>query len=233
MKVFNLTNNSTIYTCNVYLVQGSWNRIQDVNTLIDVGRDPALVEILQGTTTGVGKPKVQQVVLTHSHYDHVEILPRICDVFHPVVYAFSKFLKNADHHIEDGDKLTIGDQTFEVMHTPGHSSDSVCLYCEQDGSLFAGDTQVQIRTDEGSYEDDFIDAFARLCQRDIKTIYLGHGAPITTGAQQILRKSLNHMRNARSAGTRERPVQEDFKRTGQVRFSDDKDSRSENTSEYT
>ena len=70
MKIINLTENSTVYTSNVYLVLGSWNSLSDVNTLFDVGRDPNILEILNNTSTGFGKKRVEQVVLTHSHYDH-------------------------------------------------------------------------------------------------------------------------------------------------------------------
>ena len=44
MKVFNLTENSEVYTSNVYLVTGDFNALSDVNTLIDVGRDEKITE---------------------------------------------------------------------------------------------------------------------------------------------------------------------------------------------
>lgn len=36
------------------------------------------------------------------------------------------------------------DKMFEVIHTSGHSSNSVCFYCEDEGTLFLGDTPVVI-----------------------------------------------------------------------------------------
>ena len=44
MKIINLTEGSSIYTPNVYLVTGTWNALDDVNTLVDVGMDQAIVK---------------------------------------------------------------------------------------------------------------------------------------------------------------------------------------------
>ena len=43
-----------------------------------------------------------------------------------------------DVFIEDGDKIEFGDESLEVMHTPGHSPGGVCLYTP--GHVFTGDT---------------------------------------------------------------------------------------------
>jgi len=136
MKILNLTSKSKIYTSNVYLITGNHNAIDDVNTLIDVGRDPSMINMLNNASTGVGKKRVEQVVLTHSHYDHTSLLPEISEIFKPEVYAFSRFIKGVDHLVNDGDMLRLGDRTFEIIYTPGHSNDSICLYCEEDGALF-------------------------------------------------------------------------------------------------
>ncbi len=42
--------------------------------------------------------------------------------------------------LEDGDEIELGDRTLQVIHTPGHSSDSICLLEPDRGWLFAGDT---------------------------------------------------------------------------------------------
>ena len=38
MKIDNLTVKSTVYTSNAYLVRGDWNKLSDINTLVDVGK---------------------------------------------------------------------------------------------------------------------------------------------------------------------------------------------------
>jgi len=42
--------------------------------------------------------------------------------------------------VVDGDRIDLGERTLVVMHTPGHTEDSICLYDERDGLLFTGDT---------------------------------------------------------------------------------------------
>ena len=54
----------------------------------------------------------------------------------------TEFMKDLqpDLDIEDGGVFEIGGAQLEVMHTPGHTPGSICLYSEQLGVLFSGDT---------------------------------------------------------------------------------------------
>lgn len=70
MKVFCLGGNDNNYSCKAYLILGDWNSLNDVNTLVDVGVDDWIVHEIEGVSTGVGKRPVEQIILTHSHYDH-------------------------------------------------------------------------------------------------------------------------------------------------------------------
>lgn len=196
MKIINLSKDTNIYTSNVYLILGDWNAIADVNTLIDAGRDPAIIEKINRASTGVGKHKVDQVFLTHSHYDHASLLPQLKKTFGAKAYAFSTSLAEIDQHLKGGEKVRIGDRTFEVFHTPGHSNDSICLYCEEEQLLFSGDTPVSIATSGGTHEECFVQALEMLCRKKVKTIYPGHGDPIQDG-QTVLRRSLQNVRNGR------------------------------------
>ena len=161
MRVILLENSGLLYSSNAYLVLGDWSAIGDVNTLIDVGRDPAVLDALELAPTGVGKRAVEQVVLTHGHYDHVEVLGAIRKRFQPTVCAFHGAVEGVDRVLRDGDELQAGDRTFEVLHTPGHSSDSICLYCPEEGALFAGDTTLLIHSADGTYEESFAAALIR------------------------------------------------------------------------
>jgi len=194
VKIYNLTAHSKVYTSNVYLVTGTWNAIDDVNTLVDVGRDLAVLEMIFEISTGVGKKQVEKVVLTHNHYDHTSMLKNVKEVFKPRVYAFSKSLEGVDRILKDGETIRIGDRYFEVLHTPGHSSDSICLYCQEDGVLFSGDTPVIIRSTDSTYDEHFIKAMERLCRREVKAIYFGHGEPMLEGCSAALRRSLDNIR---------------------------------------
>lgn len=196
MKILNLTQNSNTYTANAYLVTGTWNTLKDRNTLVDVGRDPGIIEIIRTASTGVGKPPVEQVMLTHSHYDHAGMLPRIREIFRSKVYAFSRSLSGVDHFLKDTETIKMGDRVFDVFYTPGHSSDSACFYCQEEGVLFSGDTPLFVQSNTGSHESAYVHALERLCRKDIRAIYPGHGPPLLEGCNRRLRASLKWVRES-------------------------------------
>ncbi len=199
MRIMNLTGaTSTVYTSNAYLVLGDWSGLQDVNTLVDAGNDPALVERLAVAPTGVGKRAVEQVILTHGHFDHTSQLAVLKELYHPVVYGHPACAA-AEVALRDGQVMRCGDRPFEVIYTPGHSQDSICLYCAAEGVLFAGDAPLVIRSEEGSYEDRFIEVLERLCRLDVEAIYFGHGDPVTAGAHALLTESLRRAKSAQLA----------------------------------
>lgn len=146
MKVINLTENPTTYTCNVYFVQGEFNSLNNMNTIIDIGRDKIIFEKFDEISKGVGKKLIDQIILTHNHYDHTSLLKTVKEIYSPKVYAFSLYLKGVDIVLKGGESILIGDKFFEVIHTPGHTQDSICLYCSENGFLFVGDTAVILKS---------------------------------------------------------------------------------------
>jgi glyoxylase-like metal-dependent hydrolase (beta-lactamase superfamily II) len=189
MRIVTLENSGRVYTCEVYLVLGGASRLDDVNTLVDVGQDPAILASIERAPTGVGKWAVEQVVLTHCHSDHCALLPQIREAFHPKVLAFCPNIDGVTGLLRDGDAVKMGDEVFEVIHTPGHSSDSVCFYNQTEGVLFAGDTPLLITSPTGTYETGFLAALEKLCARDVRRIYFGHGAALSERCNERLRES--------------------------------------------
>jgi glyoxylase-like metal-dependent hydrolase (beta-lactamase superfamily II) len=189
MRIVTLENGGKLYTSQVYLVLGNASRIDDVNTLVDVGQDPAILASIERAPTGIGKWPVEQVVLTHAHSDHFALLPQVREAFHPRVYAFSPNTEGVDHLLRDGDTIKMGDAYFEVIHTPGHSSDSICLYNQSEGVLFAGDSPLLITSPTGTHEAGFLAALEKVCARDVRRIYFGHGPPLMERCNQRLRES--------------------------------------------
>jgi glyoxylase-like metal-dependent hydrolase (beta-lactamase superfamily II) len=176
MRVMNLTEDSKIYTSNVFFVLGEWNTLDDINTLIDVGSDSMVIDKLLKINTGLGKRKVDQVIITHSHSDHTAILPQIIEAFHPKVYAFNAHVKGVDHVLHDGDILRIGELYFEVIHITTHSYDSICLFSKETGILFAGDTYFPIEFENMALKEENAYAVSRLDGRLVKKVYFGHGS---------------------------------------------------------
>lgn len=85
-----------------------------------------------------GGLKPKYIVNTHHHFDHTignEALARSTGA--RIVQHPSSGLPH-DLGVEDGDTIAFGDSTLSVLHTPGHSQDSICLV--GDGKIFTGDT---------------------------------------------------------------------------------------------
>lgn len=175
MKIANLTHNSSRYTSNVFMVLGTWNAIDDINTLIDVGNDVNVIRKIECINTGLGKNKIDQVILTHSHSDHAAILEDIKLAYNPKIYAFNTHLKHIDHVLRDGEIIKIGDQQFEIYHITYHSYDSVCLYCEKEAILFSGDTTFPISEGNLTLHAENEKALSRLRKKKIMAVYPGHG----------------------------------------------------------
>jgi glyoxylase-like metal-dependent hydrolase (beta-lactamase superfamily II) len=169
-----------------------------VHTLIDVGNDPTILSVLEATDTGVGKNKVERIILTHSHSDHTGILPLLIERFHPKVYALSPFTDGVTHILQNGETIRLGEKDFEVIHTPGHTEDSLCLLNEEAGVLFTGDMPLPVRTSEGTYLEAFYQALRHLSNKEIKVIYPGHGAPLTEDVTTMIRESMKNVQNSRN-----------------------------------
>lgn len=198
MRIMNLVRQpAAVYTSNVYLLLGDWSALSDVNTLVDVGNDPSVLEHLLACPTGVGKKAVEQVIFTHSHFDHTALLPQVRRLYAPVVYAFSSSI-GADVVMSDGQEIKCGDSLLQVIHAPGHSDDSVCLYCAERGILFSGDAPLAIRSADQAYDQFFVAALERLAAQEIDIVYPGHGEPLTGTIHLMLQESLRNVRLART-----------------------------------
>ncbi len=173
MKIISLKKSDQVYTCNSYLILGEWNRIEDLNTVIDPGLDDFILDEIERTSTGVGKTAVAQVILTHNHFDHAAGLRFLKERYRCRVLAFSDG-PGVDQLLEDGQMLKAGDGFLEVIHTPGHSSDSICLYAPKEKALFSGDTQLRVRAPGGSFPLEYVAAVQKLGDREIMRIYTGH-----------------------------------------------------------
>lgn len=113
--------------------------------VIDPG-DGEVEKIFQAINDWELKNKMQlsvtKIINTHYHFDHTVNNQALkqktgAEIFiHQAEKDFIDF--TADHFLQDGDKINVGQENLKVMHTPGHSAGSICLLGEK--FIFTGDT---------------------------------------------------------------------------------------------
>ena len=129
------------YQTNCYLV---WEEGSDSCAVIDPGFEAQTVLL---TARRLGK-RIEAILLTHGHFDHVGAVKQIAEDTQCRVYLckldltmpaqFTAGTLYYTHCYGEGDELTAGGVTFRVLHTPGHTPGSVCLLAGE--HLFSGDT---------------------------------------------------------------------------------------------
>ncbi len=118
--------NSYIVTCR---------KTQD-SALIDAPAEASIiVDTLRNTTP-------RYILLTHSHFDHIGALAQLRAELKIPLAAHASDAANLESPPEtllsDGDTLSLGDLTFAILHTPGHTPGSLCFRVGR--YLISGDT---------------------------------------------------------------------------------------------
>jgi hydroxyacylglutathione hydrolase len=82
---------------------------------------------------------LKYIINTHGHTDHVGGNSELKAMFGAKIVGYKITKANIDLKVDDGDVLTIGKSTIKVIHTPGHTTDSICLLIDGN-KLLTGDT---------------------------------------------------------------------------------------------
>lgn len=96
----------------------------------------------------VASGRIELILLTHHHIDHVEAAPELSRRTGAPVRAWKTSLCIGAEPLGDGERVEAGGVGIDVVHTPGHSADSVSFLLREDrrpegdiaGSILTGDT---------------------------------------------------------------------------------------------
>jgi len=178
-------------------------------------KDAIVIDVPAGTADSVieyAKEKgldLKFIIMTHVHWDHVEDLKRLKKHTGAKVYAHNFDYHNqeeinsifgtdagritVDSSVADGNVIEAGTMKFDVIHTPGHTPGSICLYSRKDNILFSGDTLFKDtygRVDLPHGDEAAIKAsLKKLAELPGKTVvYPGHGPDTTIDREKWIRK---------------------------------------------
>lgn len=190
---------------NSYAIAG------DSLAIIDPGNDYlALRELFR---TGYGPSEVKKIFLTHGHVEHVMGVFELFQypsfsasggleiIFHPSgPETFREILRETTEklswsptltEVHGGESVGLGGHAFEVIHTPGHTMDSICLYHAPSRSLFSGDTVLPYALASpdpaaGGRAEYHLFSMKRLMGMRIDNLFPGHGPAVAAEAKRLL-----------------------------------------------
>lgn len=131
-----------------YLILG-----EDDNILFDTGLGSKKYELYKAVMKFVSHEPT--VINSHKHYDHTGGNKYFSEIYayEPESCKRNKH-KELPHKLNDGQIFDLGNRVLRVIHTPGHTEDSICLFDETNGILFSGDV-IYEGTLYGMFKSDF------------------------------------------------------------------------------
>jgi endoribonuclease LACTB2 len=176
--------------------------------LIDTGTNRVAKQFL----SALKGRSIEKIVNTHHHEDHIGNNGDIQGLFGIPIYAHLSalpFLENprlnglhlyqrivwgwpkASRGTAIGTNVAAGNYHFEVINSPGHTDDHMCLY-EPDqkwlftGDLFCGTTFIYLRSDENFLQ--ILETLKKLSGLEIKTIFCNLKGVVKNGKEALLKK---------------------------------------------
>jgi glyoxylase-like metal-dependent hydrolase (beta-lactamase superfamily II) len=184
---------------NAYLV---WDGRSTDALVLDPGMGAAAPLMARVAVNGL---RLHLIANSHGHIDHIfDDAPLMHASHAPLAihaddayrlegrntYGFELEAVTATRDLREGEQVRVGDLVFDVLHTPGHTEGSVCLYEERLGLLLAGDVLFAGsygRTDlPGGNDEQMVASLARLAREmpGATRVLPGHG-PETTIAREL------------------------------------------------
>jgi len=191
---------------NIYLVGDT---VIDSGTGFNFTRLYSLLNVLK-----MKFDDIKQVINTHGHFDHVGGNGYFLKAHISIHELDAPILENGDvkasmadffdgklrprkveRKLKEGDRIKIGNMECEVIHTPGHTPGSICLYDKQSKILFSGDAVFADgvgRTDvPGGDQEALSKSLEKISKLNIDKILPGHGDPVKENANKVLDNIIN------------------------------------------
>ncbi len=187
------------HSSNAYLLAG------DGLTLVDPGNDYTI--FFDFKALGFELTDIRKVVLTHGHRDHCmgifELLgaPGVMEnknieiLMHEAgPQELKRLVSEAGFpptELSGGETLELSGFEWEVLHTPGHTMDSICLYHPPTGVLISGDavlpdSMAEVDKSAGGSLEHYLYGLRQIMRRNIVHVLPGHGVPVAcTGSRAV------------------------------------------------
>jgi glyoxylase-like metal-dependent hydrolase (beta-lactamase superfamily II) len=188
---------------NVYVVEGTYLSI------VDPGNDYMAFIDLFGR--GYRPSDVKKVVLTHGHRDHAMGVFDLLRSYPAILEngGFELILHEASPpelkdmvrksgcrvtEVRGGETLEISGLDWEVIHTPGHTLDGICLYHPPSRTVFTGDTvlphaMAELDENAGGRLDHYLFGVRTLLGKDIQNVLPGHGFPVGSSGRKVIEET--------------------------------------------
>ena len=184
---------------NVYVLAG------DYLTIVDPGNDYTVFTELE--KLGFNPLDIKKVVVTHGHRDHCMGVFELLRF--PPIYEnkdieiinheggpqeFKRILEEQGFtltQVKGGETLELSGFEWEVIHTPGHTIDGICLYHGPTKTVITGDTVLPHAIGDadktaGGRLDHYLYGLKQLLKKDIENVLPGHGGPVAaTGRRTV------------------------------------------------
>ena len=194
--------------CNIYLV--------DQEILIDTGTGAHFPEIKKFIETNSDISKIKTIINTHCHYDHTggdkkfrdwlgadilihkndaDALEHATEAVVADVFGENARAITVNRILKNNDIINTKNFSLKVIHAPGHTSGSICLYDKNNNFMITGDTLFADafgRTDLPSGSEKQMKAsLEKILSINPKHILPGHGKPKTNGIDFLIKQLLN------------------------------------------
>jgi hydroxyacylglutathione hydrolase len=210
-NIFRLKGEDT--SSHSYLIRGDYK-----NVLIDSGVDKNFSKLQKSLLIlGLKIRDIDIVINTHEHFDHIGANRYFQDYSLIAAHRFAAtkitvedryvtMYKSGDLNepslkvhlwLESKSRFNLGNYSLNIIHTPGHTSGSICIYEPVREILFAGDTVFAGGTlsyiGESGSVGDYIDSISHLATRKINELYPGHGK-ISKSPEEDMQKAILNAR---------------------------------------